>query len=75
MEFPSTFVLYVRPNKRQTKFLGFDPSRKAYVLEVAAVPVDGQANDEIVRFFKKEFGLRVEIISGLSSKNKKIRVI
>jgi uncharacterized protein (TIGR00251 family) len=46
-------------------------------VRVAAPPVEGAANEELVRTLAKAFGVparAVEIVSGLSSKNKRVRV-
>lgn len=75
MDLPPLFCVYVRPNKRTTALLGFDPDRDAYILEIAATPTDGQANAEIVRYFKKNLGQSVEIVSGHTSRKKRIRVL
>ncbi|HEU4594504.1 MAG TPA: DUF167 domain-containing protein [Pyrinomonadaceae bacterium] len=46
-------------------------------VRVAAPPVEGAANEELIRTLAKAFGVparAVEIVSGLSSKNKRVRV-
>jgi uncharacterized protein (TIGR00251 family) len=46
-------------------------------VRLAAPPVDGAANEELVRFLAKEFGVpqrAVEIVAGLSSRRKTVRV-
>ncbi len=46
-------------------------------VRVAAPPVEGAANEELARTLAKAFGVparAVEIVSGLSSKNKRVRV-
>ena len=46
-------------------------------VRLAAPPVDGAANEELVRFLAKEFGVpqrAIEIVAGLSSRRKTIRL-
>jgi uncharacterized protein (TIGR00251 family) len=40
-----------------------------------AKPIEGEANRELIRFLKKEFNCEVEIIRGLKSKKKIVRII
>ncbi len=40
-----------------------------------SIPDDNKANEELVKLFKKQLKLKVEIISGFKSKNKKLIVI
>ncbi len=47
-------------------------------VRVAAPPVEGAANEELVRTLAKALGVApraVEIVAGLSSKNKRVRVL
>ena len=37
-----------------------------------SIPEDNKANDELIKLFKKQLKLKVEIICGFKSKNKKI---
>lgn len=46
-------------------------------VRIASAPVDGAANDELIRFLAKTLGIAkssVAIIAGNTSKNKRIRV-
>ena len=74
MEFGQLFSVYVSPNKAKTQIRGFDEVRNAFRLEVAARPKDGKANQEIVKYFRKEHGINVSIIFGLTSKKKILKV-
>jgi uncharacterized protein (TIGR00251 family) len=49
----------------------------ALKIKLRSPPVDGAANDELVRLLSKEFGCAqsaVEIISGKASKTKRVRL-
>ncbi len=46
-------------------------------VRIAAPPVDGAANKELIKVLAKKFGVaksKVSVVSGLSSKNKRVRV-
>jgi hypothetical protein len=68
-------TLHVLPNAPKSQIIGVHG--KALKVKIHAPPVDGKANDEIIRFFSKELGIaknRVQIISGNLSKSKRIRI-
>jgi len=44
-------------------------------LHLKSVPEKGKANQELIKFFKKKLGLKVEIKSGEKSRDKVLRVI
>jgi len=70
-----SFSVKVQPRASRSEIIGeIDGALK---LRLAAPPVDGEANAECVSFLSKHFGVRkddVEIVSGLSSRNKVIRI-
>lgn len=43
-------------------------------LYLHSLPEKDRANLELIKFFKKEYGLRVEIISGMKGKEKVVRI-
>lgn len=69
------FSLRVVPNSSKSEILGeFDGSLK---IKIAAPPVDGAANAELIKFLAKTFDVsksEVEIIRGETSKSKQIRI-
>ncbi|MDP2314299.1 MAG: DUF167 domain-containing protein [Pseudomonadota bacterium] len=46
----------VKPNARQSRVIGWADERTV-ILAIAAPPVDGKANDEVVRFLAATLGL------------------
>ncbi|MFT3743468.1 MAG: DUF167 domain-containing protein [Pyrinomonadaceae bacterium] len=70
-----SFSVRVIPRSSKSEIAGeHDGSLK---VRISAPPVDGAANAEIVRLFAKLLGVSkssVEIVSGETSKNKRIRV-
>lgn len=70
-----TFAVRVQPRASQTRLAGeLDGALK---IRLAAPPVDGAANEELIRWLAKFFEVgrgNVEIISGETAKQKIIRV-
>lgn len=66
------FKIKVIPNSSRTELKETEEGLKLYL---KAVPEKGKANAEVVKFFKKEFNLKVEIKSGEKSREKVLRVI
>jgi uncharacterized protein len=67
----SRLTLKVRPGARETAFAG--KLGEAWKLKVAAPPVDGKANETILRFLAKLAGLPaagVRIVSGFTGSTK-----
>jgi len=69
----STLMIVVKTNANETKLKEYDAQRRVYLMDVAASPTDNKANEEIKRYFKKEIGRNMRIISGATSKKKLIR--
>jgi len=68
-------VFQVQPRARKTGIAG--QHGDAIRLRLAAPPVDGAANDELVRFLAERLGVTkrsVEITSGLTSRRKHVLV-
>ncbi len=67
--------LKVRAGARQTEFSG--RLGDVWKLHIAAPPVDGKANGEIIRFLARLAGVRtssVRIVTGLSASTKLIEI-
>lgn len=70
-----TFAVRVQPRASQTAITG--ELEGALKIRLAAPPVDGAANEELIRWLAKFFEVTrrdVEILSGETSKQKIIRV-
>jgi uncharacterized protein (TIGR00251 family) len=68
--------LKVRPGAKQAAFTG--RLGDAWKLDVSSPPVDGKANEEIIRFLAKLFGTprsAVRIVSGRDSARKLIEIV
>lgn len=64
----------VKPNAKKNEFLGFDDSRGYYRVAIKARAEKGEANRELVRFLGKHFGKKVTLVSGATSRTKKMRL-
>lgn len=69
------FAVRVVPRAARTQIAGEHDG--ALKVRVAAPPVEGAANEELVRFLARHFGVPardVEIVAGHSSKTKRVRL-
>lgn len=67
--------LHVQPGAKRTEAAGTHGDRVK--IRLAAPPVDGAANDELVRFLADAFGVprrQVTIVSGATSRQKRVRI-
>jgi hypothetical protein len=71
-----TFSVRVVPRASRSEIVGeHDGSLR---VRIAAPPVDGAANDELIRVLAKAFGVpksKVEIVAGHASKLKQVRIV
>lgn len=72
MDFPKSgkIKILVKTGAKETKINGFDDEREVWRVDVAARPLENEANVEIVKFFSRLTKKRVRIFSGLTSKEK-----
>ncbi len=68
------FFVKAKPNSSKSEILWNKNSSKFEVF-LHRVPDNNKANEELIKLFKKEYKIRIEIVSGLKSKNKKIKVL
>jgi uncharacterized protein (TIGR00251 family) len=62
--------IHVYPNSKKTEFLGFDKKKEGFVFRLKSKPTEGKANEELLKFIKKEFKITVKIVRGLKSRDK-----
>jgi uncharacterized protein (TIGR00251 family) len=65
------FRVKVIPNSSKLELVEDGEGLKLYL---KAVPDKNKANRELVKFFKKRYDLKVEIVSGIRSRMKILRV-
>lgn len=71
-----TFRVKVRPSARVSRFRG-PLGEDTFKVDIAAVPEDGKANDELIRFLAEEFSVsrhKIEIVYGEMAKMKIVRI-
>jgi len=67
--------IYLQPKSSKNEVTG--PYRDGIKVKVTAPPMEGKANEALVRFLAKKFGIspsRIEIIKGLHSREKTLRI-
>ena len=67
--------VYLQPKSSKNEIVG--PYRDGIKVKVTAPPVEGKANEALIRFLAKEFGTSpstVEIVKGLHSREKTLRI-
>lgn len=67
--------LHVQPGAKRSEFAGMHGERRK--VRLAAPPVDGKANDELVRFLAEHYAVprrSVTIVSGLKSRAKRVEI-
>lgn len=70
-----TFVIYVQPRASRTEVVG--PYGDAVKIRLRSPPVDGAANDELIRFLAKRLGVgrqEVHLVGGATQRRKRIVV-
>ena len=71
------FILkvYLQPKSSKNEVVG--PYRDGIKVKVTAPPIEGRANESLIRFLAKEFGISpscIEIIKGHHSREKTLRI-
>jgi len=74
--FSSQDIIIVRakPNSSKSELI-WNNEYQRFDAFLHSIPDDNKANSELVKLFKKQLKLRVEIISGLKSRNKKMKIL
>lgn len=70
-------ILNVRviPRSSKTEIVGMHDG--ALKIKIKSPPVDGAANDELIRFLSKTFNIprsNIEIVSGQTSRSKRVQI-
>ena len=67
--------VYLQPKSSKNEIVG--SFRDGIKIKVTASPVEGKANEALIRFLAKEFGIsisRIEILKGHRSREKTVRI-
>ncbi|MFW6286208.1 MAG: DUF167 domain-containing protein [Nanoarchaeota archaeon] len=61
-----------KPNSSKSQIKWED---NKFIVNLISIPDNNKANEELIKLFKKQLNLRVKIIKGFKSKNKKIEIL
>jgi len=64
----------IKPNSSNNLIIGFDENKKALRISVKAAPEKGKANKELINFVSRLLKKKVEIVKGLTSKEKILKI-
>ncbi|MCE5215231.1 MAG: DUF167 domain-containing protein [Methanobacterium sp.] len=64
----------ISPNSSKFEISGYDEWRDEIQVRITSIPQKGKANREIIKEFIKLTGSRVEIVSGLKSRHKTLKI-
>ena len=64
----------VSPKSKRFEISGYNVWRDEIEVRIASVPMKGKANKEIIKEFSKLTNSRVEIVSGLKSHHKTLKI-
>jgi len=67
-------LIYVQPKAKKNSIEGIDEWRGRLKVKIAAPPVEGKANKEVIKFFSKLLGAEVSIARGETSREKDLLV-
>ncbi len=69
------FKVYLQPKSSKNESIG--PFRDGIKIKVTAPPVEGKANEALIRFLAKELGISmssIKIVKGRRSREKTVRI-
>lgn len=72
---PMILNIKVLPRSSKNELLKLEDG--TYKLKLTAAPVDGEANEALIKFLSKEFGVsksQIRILKGETSKNKVVEI-
>jgi hypothetical protein len=67
--------VHLQPKASRNEIVG--PYRDGIKIKVTAPPIEGKANEALIRFLAKEFGISIssiKILKGLHSREKTLRI-
>ncbi len=63
----------LHPNSSQEKIIEIEKD-KTYEVWIKEKPIDGKANQKLIKILKKHFKKNIEIVSGITSRDKIIEL-
>jgi uncharacterized protein (TIGR00251 family) len=70
------FKVYLQPRSSQNEIVG--PYRDGIKIKVTAPPIEGKANEALVQFLARKFGISsscIEILRGHHSREKTLKIL
>ncbi len=67
------FLIKIHPNSSQEKILEIEKN-KSYEVWIKEKPVDGKANEKLLKLLKKHFKKEIKLISGFNSRMKIVEI-
>lgn len=64
----------IKPNSSENKILSYDSNKKALRISIRAPPEKGKANQELIKFISKLLKKKIEIVKGLTSRKKVLKI-
>ncbi len=69
-----TIKVIVKPNASRNEIVCFDKNKQAYKINIKAKAEKNEANKELIKFLSKTLNKKVNIKTGLNSREKIIRM-
>lgn len=69
-----TFSVWAKPGAKKTELVGYHEGREAFEIRLAAVAQDNKANQELLGYLEKTYGIQCVIEHGLLGRKKVLRV-
>ena len=66
-------LIKLHTNSSQEKIVEIEKD-KSYEVWIKEKPIDGKANEQLIKFLKKHFKKDVEILSGFNSRIKRVEI-
>jgi len=57
-----------KPGAKQTEIIGFE--KGSLIIKIKSLPIKGKANEELLKFFKKEYKKKAHIVKGEKARDK-----
>lgn len=67
-------TVLVKTNKKEQS-IKYDPERDIYFVNLKALPIKNEANEELLKILKDHFNMKPKIISGEHSNKKIVELI
>ncbi len=73
-KFPCYIRLRIVPGASKSQIVALMDDGETWKCQVAAAPEKGKANAELKKFFRKQFGISAEVISGATDRTKLVKL-